>query len=139
MNVSTASYAILALLGWGIGSFIAKLATNRIGTRSFFFDLLGYAVTAAIFSIVMFKPTYIYSTEKVGAFLGFIAGATGAFGGIAFYYLLTKKDASMAVPLTALYPALTVLLAILFLRESITLTKVLGILFSLVAIFLLSL
>ena len=41
-------------------------------------------------------------------------------------------------PLTALYPALTAVLAFIFLKESVTPTKIAGIIFSLVAIYLLS-
>ena len=53
--------------------------------------------------------------------------------------LLTKKEASYAVPLTALYPVLTAILAIIFLKEQLTVTKLFGIILSGAALFLLSL
>jgi len=138
MDRSTLFFAIMALGGWGLGSFIAKLATNRIGALSVAFDLVGYAIAAGVYSLFIFKPSSIFTTDKIGAMLAFVAGVVGSFGGIAFYYLMAKKDASVVVPLTSLYPALTVLLAVIFLRENLTLVKMIGMLFSLAAIVLLS-
>jgi hypothetical protein len=46
--------------------------------------------------------------------------------------------ACIVVPLTGPYPALTAVLAILFLREGVTVPKVLGIAVSMVAVYLLS-
>ena len=58
---------------------------------------------------------------------------------VCFYMLLTRKDASVAVPLTALFPALTAILAVIFLREQLTAIKVAGITLSALALYLLSL
>ena len=99
--------AILALVSWGVGSFIAKLSTNRIGEKAVFWDILGYAPFIIIYSIFVFKLKNLILADKAGIFLGFLAGVIGSFGMLAFYILLTRKDASVAVPLTALYPALT--------------------------------
>jgi transporter family protein len=57
---------------------------------------------------------------------------------IGFLILLSRNPASTVVPLTGLYPALTAVLAILFLRESVTVPKALGIALSMVAVYLLS-
>jgi transporter family protein len=70
--------------------------------------------------------------------IGFLAGIVSSVGLISFYALLTKKDASLVVPLTALYPALTAILAIIFLKEPLTILKALGVVLSVVAIALLS-
>ncbi len=56
-------------------------------------------------------------------------------GVVALYILLTRKDASIAVPMTALYPALTAILAFIFLREQLTAVKVLGISLSAAALY----
>jgi transporter family protein len=72
-------------------------------------------------------------------FLAIIAGVLGSVGIISFYILLTKKDASSAVPLTALYPILTAILAIIFLKEKLTIVKSAGIVLAGIALYLLSL
>jgi transporter family protein len=68
-----------------------------------------------------------------------MVGISGAIALVAFYILLTKKEASVVVPLTALYPALAAILAIVFLKESLTLVKAVGIILSAIALVLLSL
>lgn len=120
---------------------MSKLAANRIGTQSIFWDLLGYIPMILIYSFFAFKLKNLFSvfqTDKMGIILAFLAGLIGSIGVISFYYLMTKSEASVVTPLTALYPALTVVLGIVILHEGITLTKLAGVILSLVAIFLLS-
>lgn len=138
MDVKTFGIALVTLFSWGIGTFIAKLATNRIGERSVFWDLVGYAPAIIIYSLVVFKWKEVVSADKLGIFLGILAGAVGSMGLVGLYMLLTRKDASAGVPLTAIYPALTAILAFIFLKEEVTLIKCLGIVFSAIALYLLS-
>ena len=139
MDRQTFFLALLTLLCWGIGAFIAKLAANRIGGQSIFWDTVGYAITAVVFSLFIFKPSYLFSSDKLGVTLAIISGAIGSFGGLGFYLLMARKDASVVAPLTALYPALVAVLAFIFLRESLTLIKVFGIILATAAMVLLSL
>ena len=137
----TMVFTILALLGWGIGAFLSKLAADRIGTQSVFWDLVGYIPLIIIYSLITFKLKNVITQihiEKTGVILAFLAGFMGSIGFISFYYLMTRSEASLVTPITALYPALTAILAIIFLHEGFTVTKVAGITLSLVAIFLLS-
>jgi transporter family protein len=81
----------------------------------------------------------VFEADKLGISLAILAGAIGSFGLIGFYFLLTRKEASIAVPLTAVYPALTAILAFVFLKEPLTPVKIAGISLSAVALYLLSL
>lgn len=139
MDLKTFGLAMMTLFSWGTASFVAKFATNRIGDKSVFWDLLGYAPAIIIFSMLSFKWKEIVSQDKTGIFLAILAGAIGSFGLVGFYMVLTRKDASVAVPLTALYPALTAILAFIFLGEKLTALKVVGISLSAIALYLLSL
>lgn len=138
MDLKTFLVAIGIFVSWWVGSFIAKLATNRIGAKSVFFDILGYAPAIVIYSLLVFKLRNLLQADKIGAGLGLLAGAIGSFGLIGCYFLLSRTEASRVIPLTALYPALTAILAIIFLHESLNFTKLLGIILSLIAIYLLS-
>lgn len=129
----------MTLISWGTGSFVAKLATNRIGDKSVFWDLFGYAPAIIIFSLLSYKWKGVTDLDKTGVGLAVLAGVIGSFGLIGFYMVLSRKDASAAVPLTALYPALTAVLAFIFLSEKLTAVKVIGISLSVIALFLLSL
>ena len=140
MDKATIIITAITFVSWGVGSFIAKLSTNRIGEQAVFWDIIGYLPPIVIYSIITFKlKNLFYQTDGIGIGLGIIAGIIGSFGLIGLYVLLNRAEASRMIPLTALYPVLTVILAIIFLHESITLPKTAGIIFSLVAIYLLSL
>lgn len=139
MDIKAFGLALVVILSWGVGAFFGKMATLRIGEKSVFWDIVGYAPAIIIYCLLTFKIKDIFSLDKIGIFWAILAGAIGSVGLIGFYILLTKKDASTAVPLTAIFPALTAILAFIFLKEHITLTKGLGIVLSAIALFLLSL
>jgi transporter family protein len=67
-----------------------------------------------------------------------LSGAAATFGTVFFYFALAKSPASIVVVLTALYPAVTVLLAVLFLHEKINLCQGIGFILILIAIYLIS-
>jgi len=138
MDLTTLLAVIVTFVGWGVSSFISKLAANRIGAKGVFWEMIGYAPAVILYSLIVFKLKNLVQADKLGIGLAIFTGAVGSFGWIGWYFLLTKGEASTVVPLTALYPALTAVLAFIFLHESVTSSKLLGILFSLIAIYLLS-
>lgn len=138
MDSATLLVAIGTFLAWGVGSLIAKLAANRIGTQSVFWDFVGYVPAILIVSLTVFRLRNLVEGDTVGIGLAIAAGAIGSLGMVGSYFLLTRAEASTITPVTALYPALTAVLAFIFLHESVTPTNALGIDLSLVAIYLLS-
>lgn len=139
MDTTTLFYAVLSLFGWGVGSFFSKLAANRIGEQSIFWDLVGYIPGTLLYCLLMYRVKDLFVGDKLGILYGLLAGCIGSIGIIGFYFVMTRKDASAAVPLTALYPALTAILAFIFLREQLTFVRILGIILATVAVILLSL
>ena len=78
--------------------------------------------------------------RRSGTVYAFLTGVLGAVGNIAFFIALAQGGpASIVVPLTSLFPLVTVLLAAVWLRERIGRTQIVGLGFALVAIVLLSL
>ena len=67
-----------------------------------------------------------------------VAGAFGALGVLCFFYAIERLPASRVVPMTAAYPALTVLLSWLLLHEKLTPRHLAGIAFALVGVSLLA-
>lgn len=139
MDTTTILFAILSLFGWGVGSFFSKLAANRIGEQSIFWDLVGYVPGALLYCLFAYRVKDLLVGDKMGILYGLLAGFIGSIGIIGFYFVMTRKDASAAVPLTALYPALTAILAFIFLREQLTFIRVAGIILATIAVILLSL
>lgn len=138
MNSSILLLASLSIFGWGIGNIFAKLSTKRIGSHAVFWDILAYAAAIIIFCLINYKLPVLLKDNKTGILFGLIAGLIGSAGLVSVYMLLAKSEASKIIPLTSLYPAVTVILAFIFLRESVTPAKIAGILFALLAVYLLS-
>lgn len=118
-------YAGVAILLWGINGLFMKLGTNRISARS-----MVIWVTAGFVVLLpwMWKMTSLAGLSTKVLFVGLIAGAVNGLGNWAVFACLEKgAKASVAIPLTALYPLCTVALAMVFLRERPTSIQWIGI------------
>lgn len=130
---------IITFLGWGLGTFFSKLATDKIGAnKAAFWDIIAYFISVILFYLASTRLSTMFNLTKSGFILAVLAGLFGAAGFIGFYSLLAKSEASTIIPLTALYPILGVILGIFILHESVTATKIIGITLSLAAIYLLN-
>src|SRR6202022_761198 len=118
-------YASFAIVLWGGNGLFMKLGTNRVSARS-----MVIWVTAGFFLLVPFlwKATTLSGLSPVVIFVGLIAGRVNGLGTWAVFACLEKgAKASVAIPLTALYPLCTVALATAFLKERPTALQWLGI------------
>jgi uncharacterized membrane protein len=118
-------YASVAIVLWGVNGLFMKLGTNRISARA-----MVIWVTAGFVVLLPFMwMTTTLSGLKAGIiFAGLIAGAVNGLGNWAVFACLEKgAKASVAIPLTALYPLCTVALATAFLKERPTALQWLGI------------
>jgi len=138
MDRSTFSLLTITFVAWGGSLFLDKLATNRIGTRAAFWHELAFASVVFLYSLTVHRLPGLMGASVDGIGVAMVAGAIASVGWLAFAVLLTRMEASVVVPLTALYPALTAVLAIALLHESATPKKLLGIGLSLTAVYLLS-
>lgn len=139
MDLNSLLLVLFVFTAWGLDTFVSKLAANRIAGQSSFWYGLGFVLPIIIYSGLAFGPRGLALQSRSGIALSLLAGALCGAGMIGFLILLSRNPASTVVPLTGLYPALTAVLAIVFLRESVTLPKVLGIALSMVAVYFLSL
>ena len=108
-------YAGVAILLWGVNGLFMKLGTNRVSARS-----MVIWVTAGFVVLLpwMWKMTSLAGLSTKVLWVGLIAGAVNGLGNWAVFACLEKgAKASVAIPLTALYPLCTVALAMVFLRE----------------------
>lgn len=49
MNLEIFIVFLMTFISWGLSSFISKMATNRIGEKSVFWDMIGYFPTVIIY------------------------------------------------------------------------------------------
>jgi transporter family protein len=138
MRADVVGLAAATIVAWGTWGVFSKLAIERIDQQVMVWGSL--IVVPAIILIYLgatgeLAPLQMHTSGITFAALG---GVGAALGTVCFYLLLARERASLAVPLTSLYPALTVILSVLFLKEQLNGVHILGILFALAAVALLS-
>ena len=118
-------YASVAIVLWGVNGLFMKLGTNRVSARS-----MVIWVTAGFVLLLplMWTTTTLSDLSTRVILVGLIAGAVNGLGNWAVFACLEKgAKASVAIPLTALYPLCTVALATAFLKERPTVLQWIGI------------
>lgn len=125
------------LLAWGVWGIAAKLAIKEIGMQAL---LWGQAAALGLFPLyfLLFKELLPLQFNSLGIAWSVCAGALGVLGTMVLYLLLRAAPTSVVIPLSALYPVVTVVLAYVFLHEELSLPRVLGVVCALAAIWLLT-
>ncbi|TET17817.1 MAG: EamA family transporter [Candidatus Cloacimonadota bacterium] len=131
-------YATLCTFMWGLWGFLGKMASRSVTSKNLI--LLGVLGGLIIYPLyfLLFHKHFTFSWKNPDFYFAVIGGILGSLGAIFFYLALSKGEASRVVVTTAMYPVLTVLLSFLILREGISLSKIVGIVFALAGIFFLS-
>lgn len=131
-------YAIAAAVCWGIWGVLSKGPSRELSgwmTQVLFtFALVPSALVAARSGQIRAATNL-----RLGLFWGFVSGLIAAAGNILFYLALEAgADTAIAVPLTNVYPLVTILLAWFWFKERLNGVQAIGIVIALVAITLLS-
>ena len=129
-------YAVTAGLFWGIWGVVAKLISEDV--NPFMNHLLFTGGMLLTIPFVIRKCTL--STFNIKGFIwGCIAGCFAIAGNVAVFYAFTRGGlASVVIPVTNLYPLITIVIAITFFKERLNLVNIAGIILSVPAIILLS-
>ena len=110
---------------WGAWGFLSKLLADAIG-----------AVEAQILFTLGMAPAALVAGASVGwrglvtsgrgVTYGLLNGLLTAVGTLCFFKALSVGPASIVTPLISVYPLVTVLLAVVLLRERISLVRMIG-------------
>jgi len=134
------SLATIAL--WGAWGLVSKVASE--GVDAYVNQLLYTVGLAPLMVFVAWNVWKRSAKESVearrrGVFWAFLTGILGGVGNLAFFEALVKGGkASIVAPVTALFPMVTVVLAMLFLKERLGRVQWFGLALAFVAIYLLS-
>lgn len=121
-----------AFVLWGFWSFIPKITTRYISPKSaILFEVLGGMIVAII---VLFSLHFKPDIHPKGVLLAIMSGTLGFAGALAFLYAASKGPISLIAALSALYPVIAVVLAMIFLKEPVSVRQGLGIVLALVSI-----
>jgi transporter family protein len=128
--------AVTVIFLWGLGSFFGKVALIKdVPYRVYLFE--GIGTLAVLVFFVFFKRGEMF-TDFSFNFLALLMGLSWGLGTIFFIIALEPAKLSVFVPLTALYPAVTVVLSLLFLQERLETREVIGIALAIVSSVLLA-
>ncbi len=129
-------YAAAAGLLWGLWGIVAKLISEEVNP---YMNHLLFTV-GMLFSVpVVIRKCTKASFNFMGLLWGVIAGAFAITGNVAVYQAFSNGgQASIVIPVTNLYPLVTIVIAIIAFKERLNWLNVIGILFSIPAILLLS-
>ena len=130
-------FALLALALWGVWGIFPKLATNYLSPTSVMvYEGIGHiVVVVAVLAYLGFRP----EVHPKGITFAILAGLVGTLGSLVFLFALSRGKASVVVPLTAMYPVVTIGLSLWLLHEPLTLKQGAGIVLALLAILMFSL
>ena len=128
-------YTFIALIGWGFWAIGSKMMTRYFNTSStsFWISLSGI-IFLSIYLVfrrdLMVNKHVLYAVP---------IGLVSLVAILGFYKALKSGPASVVVPLTNMYVIFPVLYGFIFLKETITTTRILGIVFAIIATVFLSL
>jgi transporter family protein len=132
-----ALYSALALLAWGLWAFLPKLALGFLDPKTaFMFEVIGGAITGA-FLVLILQPQ-LEAVEIRGIIPAILTGMLGYIGLLCFMYAIREGKICVVAPLTALYPVVTLALAMIFLKEKINIVQFAGIILALISVVLIS-
>ncbi len=135
MNWMTCTISATVLYGvWGV---LSKLASNRIGYKSlFFYDCLVFFVGGLV---VLYLNGFKIETSPGGILYSVLYGATGMVATFLFIIAISKGKASLVTGITAVYPCVTIILAMIIFKEAISMKQALGIALSVSGVALITL
>ncbi len=128
-------WTLLTLVSWGIWAVLFRRIEGQLSeAQCQIISTLG--VLPVLAALARTKDGEATNRALVGIALAFGAGILSCLGNIACYQALHHAKASTVVPMTAMSPVITILLAIPILKERVHPIQWLGIALSLVAIWL---
>ena len=121
-------YSLIAVVLWGGVGLLQKMGTNRVSADS----LLVWMMAGYVILLPFLLPVaHLSVLAPRDVLIGTLVGITNGLGAWALFASLgSGAKACIAVPLTGLYPVVTVLLALVFLGERPTPLQWLGITFA---------
>jgi drug/metabolite transporter (DMT)-like permease len=127
-------HSILTVVLWGIWGFIPKKLGDISPEQSQLLSILGLLPVMGV--LAGRRQRLVGARRKRGILVALAAGLVACAGNLFFYRLMhAGPGAATVVPLTSLYPLLTVVLAVLVLKEKLLAIHVAGIGLALVSIY----
>ena len=129
--------AMIAMVTWGITFTMMKLLVDMTGAVVALLFMRGMSLLLLLSRSCIIRRTLVVPTQRMSVLL-IVAGLLDTLGFLAYCVGITTEFVSIVSPISAMFPAITVLLAYLFLKERIANSQKVGIGAILVGLFLVS-
>lgn len=127
-------YTFLAVLGWGCWAIGSKLLSRHFNPTSTTFWISFWSIIM-LSAVVLFRRNLAVSGHALWAIPVSVASLVAI---LSFYKALQTGPISIVIAITNMYIVLPVIFGLLFLKEPLSATRILGFLFAAVATVLLS-
>ncbi|MGB9741779.1 MAG: EamA family transporter [candidate division WOR-3 bacterium] len=126
--------SFLTLLLWGVWGFMTKILTRETPAETIaFWSTLASIVPIMIYTLAAGTMNWVRDAP-----LAMLSGLSAGVATVCFYLALKGGPASVVLPLTGMYIVIPVALGYLVLREPLNLNHLLGVVFAVLAVVLLS-
>jgi len=132
------AFSLLTILVWGAWGAVSKLASDGVDADT---NQILFTLGLLPLILVVWRSPRVRQgkNRRAGLAWAFLTGILGGTGNIAFFHaFVIGGKASIVTPVTALFPLVTVFLAVTFLHERIGNAQKLGLAMAMAAIYLLS-
>ena len=128
--------SMMALICFGLWAFLPKISVKYIDPRSsLVYEVMGGVLVAIIVWISISKGI---DHDFRGVVPAFLTGIVGYLGMFFFLYAVQMGKVSVVASLTAAYPVVTIILAVILLKEKISYVQYTGIFLATTGVILLS-
>lgn len=122
---------VASILGWGFGSFFYKIASATI--HPVMISTIAMGLYLILLPIMWIVVKFDHSITISGTAYALAGSLCMCIATLSFSYALRTGEAGRTTIITALYPALTLLLSMLFLGETLTIKKTIGVVLALIS------
>ena len=129
-------HALLCILSWGVWGVLAKVAAATMSP-----DQMQALFTAGMLPLAAAALVQLggrLETDRRGAAYGILNGVFTGLGLLAYNAAMARGKASVVGPVTALFPLLTVVLAMTLLRDRMNRVQAAGLVLALASVFILA-
>ncbi len=117
----------IAILNWGLWGFFAKIAATKMhpGLVQIIVNIICLLEIPILF-LLFKKDNNIFNSQ--GILFAVLTGITGCIASLAFSFAIQKAEIGLMASLVTSNIVITYLLSVLFLKESFTIQRFIGIL-----------
>jgi bacterial/archaeal transporter family protein len=136
--MKTEYYVLASIFGWGIGSFLYKNASASV--HPIITSTIAMGLYIILLPLVWFIIKFDHTITANGIIYSLLGALCMCIATLSFSYALYSGGAAGKMTiLCSLYPALTLLLSMFFLKETINIKQGIGIVLALISFALMSL